>query len=123
MARSPRWYASTIATTKKAEMAQFDVFVNPISRARRAYPYVAVLQSDLAEAGPERIVAPLVPRARLTGTVGRLTPHVRVSDVDHVLLVPSLAAIDAKDLRELRGKLIAYREMIVAAIDYLFLGV
>ena len=104
-------------------MAQFDVYVNPIAQARRAYPYVAVLQSDLAETGRERIVAPLAPKARLVGTAGRLTPHVRVSDVDHVLLVPNLAAIDANDLRDLRGHLAAHREMIVAALDYLFLGV
>jgi toxin CcdB len=104
-------------------MAQFDVYVNPIPQARRAYPYVAVLQSDLAETGRDRIVAPLAPKARLTGTAGRLTPHVRVSDVDHVLLVPNLAAINAKDLRELRGHLLAHREVIVAALDYLFLGV
>jgi toxin CcdB len=104
-------------------MAQFDVFVNPILQARRAYPYVAVLQSDLAETGREWIVAPLAPRARLAGTAGRLTPHVRVSGVDHVLLVPSMAAIAAGDLRDLRGQLIAHREAIVAALDYLFLGV
>ena len=104
-------------------MGQLDVYVNPITRARRAYPYVAVLQSDLAETGRERIVAPLVPRARLTGAVGRLTPRVLVSEVDHVLLVPNLTAIDAKDLRELRGNLVAHRERIVAALDYLFLGV
>jgi len=101
-------------------MAQFDVFVNPIPRARRAYPYVAILQSEL---GHERIVAPLAPKARLTGTAGRLTPHVRVSDIDHVLLVPSMTAIAAGDLREHRGQLTAHRESIVAALDYLFLGV
>lgn len=104
-------------------MAQFDVFVNPIPQARRAYPYVAVLQSDLAETGRERIVAPLAPKARLTGSVGRLTPHVRVSEVEHVLLVPSMAAIAARDLRECRGQLTAHRDAIVAALDYLFLGV
>lgn len=104
-------------------MAQLDVFVNPIPRARRAYPYVAVLQSDLAETGRERIVAPLVPKTRLTGTAGRLTPHVRVSNVDHVLLVPSMTAVAAADLRELQGQLGAHRDAIVAALDYLFLGV
>jgi hypothetical protein len=103
-------------------MAQFDVFVNPIPQAQGAYPFVAVLQSDLAETGRERMVAPLAPRTRLTGTAGRLTPHVRVSDVEHVLLVPSMAAIAAGDLREHRGQLIAHREAIVAVIDYLFLG-
>jgi len=104
-------------------MAQFDVYVNPIPQARRAYPYVAVLQSDLAETGRERIVAPLAPKARLAGTAGRLTPHVRVSNVEHVLLVPSMTAIASGDLRDLRGQLLAHREAIVAALDYLFLGV
>ena len=104
-------------------MSQFDVFENPIARARRAYPYVVVLQADLADTGRERIVAPLAPRARLTGTAGRLTPHVKVANVDHVLLVPSLAALPAAELRELRGQLTAYRDQIVAALDYLFLGV
>ena len=82
-----------------------------------------MLQSDLAETGRERLVAPLAPRSRLTGTLGRMTPHVRVSDVDHVLLVPGMAAMAAGDLRELRGRLVAHREAIVAALDYLFLGV
>jgi hypothetical protein len=89
------------------------------SRRRDVHIHLWQLQSDLAETGRERMVAPLAPRTRLTGTAGRLTPHVRVSDVEHVLPVPSMAAIAAGDLREHRGQLIAHRE----AIDYLFLGV
>lgn len=103
-------------------MSQFDVFENPVPRARRAYPFVVVLQSDVAGTGRERIVAPLAPRARLTGTAGRLAPHVKVAGVDHVLLVPSLAAVPASDLRAVRGDLSPYRAEIVAALDYLFLG-
>jgi hypothetical protein len=34
-----------------------------------------------------------------------------------------MAAVAAGDLRELRGQLLAHREAIVAALDYLFLGV
>jgi toxin CcdB len=104
-------------------MSQFEVFDNPIARARRAYPFVVVLQSDLAHTGSERIVAPLAPRARLSGTVGRLTPHVTVAGTEHVLLVPSMTAVRASDLRESRGQLVPYRDSIVAAIDFLFLGV
>jgi toxin CcdB len=102
---------------------QFEVFENPIARARRAYPFVAVLQSDLAETGRDRIVAPLAPRARLSGTVGRLTPHVVVGGLEHVLLVPSMTTVLADDLRAPRGELGPYRDEIVAALDYLFLGV
>jgi len=47
-------------------MSQFDVFENPIARARRADPFAAVLQSNLAETGRDRIVA-LGPRKRLLG--------------------------------------------------------
>lgn len=104
-------------------MAQLDVYVNPIVRARRAYPFVAVLQADVADTGHERIVAPLAPKARLTGSAGRLTPHVRVANVEHVLVVPSMTAVLASDLQELRGQLTPYRDAIVAALDFLFLGV
>lgn len=71
----------------------------------------------------DRIVAPLVPRARLSGTAGRLTPHVKVSGVDHVLLVPGLTAIAAADLHEVQDDLTSHRDSIMAALDYLFLGV
>jgi toxin CcdB len=104
-------------------MAQFDVFSNPVPRARRAYPFVAVLQSDLAETGRDRIVAPLALRAKMAATVGRLTPHVDVSGVEHVLLVPAMTTVLAVDLREPRDQLVRYRDQIVAALDYLFLGV
>jgi toxin CcdB len=104
-------------------MTQFDVFENPIPAARRAYPLVVVLQSDLANTGRDRIVAPMAPRSRLRGTAGRLTPHVAIDGSAYVLVVPSLAALAAADLRVRRGQLTGYRTEIVAALDYLFLGV
>jgi toxin CcdB len=104
-------------------VSQFDVFENPITAARRAYPLVAVLQSDLANTGRDRIVAPLVLRSRLRGTAGRLTPHVEVAGTQYVLVVPSLATVAVADLRDRKGGLASYRNEIVAALDYLFLGV
>lgn len=104
-------------------MAQFDVYENPISKARRAYPLVVVLQSDLADTGRARIVAPLAPRARLTGTAGRLTPHVKVAGTELVVLIPSMTAMRSDDLRTLRGQLVSHRDELVAALDFLFLGV
>lgn len=103
-------------------MSQYDVFDNPIPRARRAFPFVAILQSEFADTGRDRIVAPLVPRNRMSATVGRLTPIVKVGGVDHVLLVPRMTAVCATDLRALRDRLTSHRGEIVAALDYLFLG-
>jgi toxin CcdB len=104
-------------------MSQFDVYANPITAARRAYPLVVVLQSDLADTGHDRIVAPLAPRARLSGTAGRLTPHVKIDGVDYVVIVPGLTGVRTSDLRERRGEISSCRSDLVAALDYLFLGV
>jgi toxin CcdB len=104
-------------------VSQYDVFDNPIPRARRAFPFVAILQSDLADTGSDRIIAPLVPRARIPGTAGRLMPVVKVSGVDHVLLVPRMTAVFAAELRDVKDQLASYRNDIVAALDMLFLGV
>jgi len=101
---------------------QYDVFDNPIPQARRAFPLVAILQSDLANTGRERIVAPLAPRTRVSGTAGRLTPIVKVAQIEHVLFVPRMTTLPAQELRGSKGNLADHREDIVAALDYLFLG-
>ncbi len=104
-------------------MAQFDVHLNPIAAARRAYPKVVVLQSALANAGRDCIVAPLVPKAGYPRTPGRLTPLVILPDGEFVLMVPGLTGIAAADLGEPVASLDAARAEILAAIDYLFFGV
>jgi toxin CcdB len=104
-------------------MAQFDVFQNPVTAARRAYPWVVVLQSDFANSSPERIVAPLVPRAAYPQIPGRLTPVVTVEGVDHILMTSSLAGVAARDLGPRIDTLGPSRLEILSAIDYLFFGV
>jgi toxin CcdB len=102
---------------------QFDVFDNPIPQARRDFPFVVALQSDVASTGRDRIVAPLVPRKRMAKLAGRLTPVVSVEGVEHVLLVPRMTSVAAADLRAIRAQLAAHRNDIDSAIDFLFLGV
>jgi hypothetical protein len=48
-------------------MRQFDVLDNPIPGARRAMPFVAILQSDLAETGRDGLSRrwPRGPQCRL----------------------------------------------------------
>jgi toxin CcdB len=104
-------------------VSQYDVFENPIPRARRAFPFVTILQSELADTGRDRIVAPLVARTRMPRVSGRLTPIVKVLGVEHVLLVPRMAPVAVTDLRAMKDQLGSYRNEIVAALDFLFLGV
>ncbi len=104
-------------------MSQYDVFENPIPRARNAFPFVTILQSELADTGRDRMVAPLVARVRMPGVSGRLTPIVKVLGLEHVLLVPRMAPVGIAELRSVKDNLTAYRNEIVAALDFLFLGV
>lgn len=104
-------------------MRQFDVLDNPIPRARRAMPFVAILQSDLAETGRDRIVAPLAPKMALPGLSGRLVPIVTIGDHAYALLVPALTAVPAAELKAVHANLAEYRDRIIAALDYLFLGI
>lgn len=102
---------------------QFEVFDNPIPGARQAFPFVAILQSDLADTGRERMVAPLVPRERIPAAIGRLTPIVKILGTDHLLLVPQMSSIAVGSLRDPRDRLTVYRDAILSALDILFMGV
>ena len=104
-------------------MSQYDVFENPIPRARSAFPFVTILQSEFADTGRDRMVAPLVARSRMPGVAGRLTPIVQVLGVEHVLLIPRMAPVGVADLHGVKDQLVRYRDEIVAALDFLFVGV
>ena len=81
------------------------------------------MQSDLAETDRERVIAPLAPSAAIPHLAGRLIPIVQVENRDYALLVPSLTALPVADLRHAVGNLTDDRERIMAALDYLFMGV
>src|ERR1700730_863332 len=119
MAASPTSFVSTTHVT----MTQFDVFVNPIAAMRRAYPYVVVLQSDLARDARDPIVAPLVPRQSMSKIAGRLTPIIAFHGSEHVAVVPALMGVRFRDLAERRGSIASARSELLGAIDYLFFGV
>jgi toxin CcdB len=104
-------------------MRQFDVFENPVPRARRAYPYVAVLQSMQVDLGRDRVVGPMARSSDLPALAGRATPVVALDGEEYALLIPWLTTLPGRDLRSPRGNVEAHRGEIVAAIDFLFLGI
>jgi toxin CcdB len=104
-------------------MAQFDVFANPVTAARRAYPWVVRLQSDLLDGSRDTVVAPLVLRRNLGVVAGRLMPIVTVDGDDYVVLVNGLTTLSARDLSKRSANLRSRRDDILAAIDLLFFGI
>jgi len=102
---------------------QLEVFANPLARARRAFPYVVVLQADIAALGRERIIAFLSAKAQVGPVSGRLMPVVLIGGREFVLLMPSITNVPANELRGPVGNLGAFRDRIVDAIDWTFLGI
>jgi hypothetical protein len=105
-----------------ATMMQFDVYINPITAARRAYPFVVAMQSEFGNAS-DQIIAPIVPRENFLLGAGRLMPVVALQGADHVVLVPRLTVIRSRDLKEKISSIASARASLLAAIDYLFFGV
>jgi len=104
-------------------MAQFDVFANPVASARRAYPFVVAMQSDLTVSGRELLVAPTAPIARGQPSARRVMPIVALHGSQHIVIVPRLTVMRCKDLLEKVGSIATARAELLAAIDYLFFGV
>ncbi|MGE3248134.1 MAG: CcdB family protein [Beijerinckiaceae bacterium] len=102
---------------------QLDIYSNPVTRARAAFPYVSTLHSERAGAGATRIVAFMAPANAFGASPGRLLPLVSYSGVSYRLDLLTITNIPASTLTAPCGDLRAFRDDIVSALDWLFLGV
>jgi toxin CcdB len=102
---------------------QHDLFANPGARTRRAFPFIAVLQADLAGEGRGRVVAPLAPRQAMPGAVGRLLPIVRHDGTEFLLALELLTSVPVSALQHRLGSIAQHRDDIIRALDWLFTGV
>jgi hypothetical protein len=101
---------------------QLEVFPNPLARARGAYPYVVVLQADIAALGRERLIAFLAPLEKVGAVGGRLMPVVEIDKRSFVVLMPSITNVPVTRLRNSVGNLQAHRDSIADAIGWTFVG-
>ena len=104
-------------------MAQWDVYPNPSPRTRDDVPYLVDLQSNLLDALPSRLVAPLV-RARLApdGFPRALCPVFNIDGVSLVLLPHEAGPIEARLLKHKTVSLLPQAHDIVAALDAVVSG-
>jgi toxin CcdB len=100
---------------------QHDVYLNPLRQFRPDFPFVVVLQADIA-VGPERLCAPLY---RSIGDVvsARSAPIVAFDGERFRLILQQLTAIPTSSLRRPLGSLTSYRDDMVYALDWLFTGI
>jgi toxin CcdB len=105
-------------------MAQFDVYMNPSSTTRKAFPYIVDIQSTTIQEIATRIVAPLARRSSLNEqAMKKLTPEIQYEGEVLILLVPQIASIPAKHLKNPIGSLNHFRDEILAALDFAITGI
>jgi len=105
-------------------MAQWDVYPNPVARARELIPFLVVLQSDLLDALPTRLVAPLS-RSQVVsaGLPQRLAPHFVVVGERLVLKPHEAGTLLARALGAPVASLRSEAHRIVDALDAVVSGV
>ena len=104
-------------------MTQWDVYPNPSVRARGDIPYLVDLQSNLLDALPSRLVAPLA-RTRLEpeGVPRALCPVVNIGGVSVALVPHEVGPIEVRRLERRADSLLAQAHEVVAAVDALVSG-
>jgi hypothetical protein len=103
-------------------MPQFDVFPHPIESVRRVYPLAVSLRSDLITGGDEGLIAPLIPRSRMPGAVGRLSPVVEIDSEEYMVLIERITTLPVRELPRRIANLSRYRDALLGAVDLLFFG-
>ncbi len=105
-------------------MAQWDVHLNPVAKARDQIPFLVVLQSDLLDELPTRLVAPL---SRSTvdavGLPGRLAPEFVVAGERVVLKPHEAGTLLARQLGSPLASLRTESFRIIDALDAVVSGV
>jgi toxin CcdB len=105
-------------------VAQFDVYRNPSKASRDAYPFIVDIQTPVISEISTRIVIPLGRRYFFGDeTLQGLTPAVTYEGDELLLLVPQIASVPSRILRDPIGSLGHFRDEIIAALDFAITGV
>ena len=103
-------------------MAQFDVHRNPNPETLGAYPFLLDVQAGLFGELATRVVIPLARPDERRRPLQRLTPLIDVGGERLLLLTPQLAGVRVGALGEVVGNVVAQRDAIVQALDFLLTG-
>ncbi len=105
-------------------MTQFDVYGNPSKASRDAYPYIVDIQTPVISEISTRIVIPLGRRDLFRDEMLQgLTPTITYEGDELLLLVPQIASVPSRILRDPIGSLSHFRDEIIAALDFAITGV
>lgn len=105
-------------------MSQFTLYQNNDASTAKTYPYFVDVQSDLLESLNTRLVVPLTPLALLDKKAPQhLCPRIHLDTGDFVILTHQMTSLPTKLLINPVTHLQAFRDEIIAAIDFLITGI
>ncbi len=104
-------------------MPQWDVYPNPVLASRERIPYLVVVQSDLLDHLPTRLVAPLSRSAVERGWPPRLAPTFDVAGETLRLKAHETGVVPARALRQPVASLRTDSLRIIDALDAVISGI
>lgn len=105
-------------------MSQFTLYKNPDKATAATYPFFVDVQSDLLENLNTRLVIPLTPVGLIEMKApSHLCPIIHLDEGDFVILTQQTTSVPTKILIEPTHDLSAFRDEIIAAIDFLITGI
>ena len=105
-------------------MAQFDVYLNPSAKTKNEFPYIVDVQQPLLKDIATRIVIPLAKAEKFKNEVMKnLTPEIKFDNEKLLLMVPQIASMPKKLLKEPVGSLSHFRDEIISALDFAITGI
>ncbi|MGR5254035.1 CcdB family protein [Vibrio astriarenae] len=105
-------------------MPQFSLYQNNDKSTATAYPYFVDVQSEMLNTLNTRLVIPLTPLEMLEKKAPtHLCPVINIDEGDFVILTHQMASVPNMILRDPVNDLSAFRNEIIAAIDFLITGI
>lgn len=103
---------------------QFTLYINNDQSTAKVYPFFVDVQSELINSLNTRLVIPLTPIDLLDKKApSHLCPVIHIDQGDFVILTHQMASVPVKLLQDPVNDLSAFRDEIIAAIDFLVTGI
>ena len=106
---------------EKRQVNQFDIYVNPVIKGRKRYPYVCSLQNKLFDGLTTRIVAFVCRDESIA--FDKISVPITISSNKYFVCLNVLATIEESRLQEFVENISDCREALLAAHDALISGI
>jgi len=103
-------------------MAQFDVYENINPETCRLFPYLLDVQAEMLGNLPTRVVVPLLLHSAISKPIPVLNPVLEIQSTEVVMSTPQLVGVHAGILGSKVCSIKDKRDVIIAALDLLFVG-